>query len=64
MKLPHRLWLFPKRGGLSPLTVGRREQACPEALSDFASALLDAGVPHERLARMMRAEPLAAIGVA
>ena len=42
----------------------KKNKRCPEALSDFASALLGAGVARERLARMMRAEPLAAIGAA
>lgn len=42
----------------------KQNKRCPEALLDFANALLDAGVSRERLAQMMRAEPLAAIGAA
>ena len=56
--VPEARWIVASDSGQ------KQNKHCPEALSDFASALLDAGVPHERLARMMRAEPLAAIGAA
>ena len=56
--VPEARWIVASDSGQ------KNNKRCPEALSDFASALLGAGVAHERLARMMRAEPIAVIGAA